>query len=81
MGHRAETGRKEECFSSAFPKLREPLFGHNEALIRPKGLVSLNFEVEYAVVIGQTERNVSVSKTMDCVDGYTILNDGTIHEF
>jgi len=81
MDHRAETGRTEDQFPSAFAKFQESLVGHNEALVRPRGQISMDFEVEYAVVIGQMARNVSVEEAMDYVAGYTILNDGTIREY
>jgi 2-keto-4-pentenoate hydratase/2-oxohepta-3-ene-1,7-dioic acid hydratase in catechol pathway len=81
MDHRAETGRTEDQFPSAFAKFQESLVGHNELLVRPRGQVSMDFEVEYAVVIGQLARNVSVEDALDYVVGYTILNDGTIREY
>jgi 2-keto-4-pentenoate hydratase/2-oxohepta-3-ene-1,7-dioic acid hydratase in catechol pathway len=81
MDHRAETGRVMEQFPSAFAKFQESLVGHNEPLVRPQGLVSMDFEVEYAVVIGQSARDVAVEEAMDYVAGYTILNDGTIREY
>ena len=81
MDHRAETGRTGDQFPSAFAKFQESLVGHNEPLVRPRGQVSMDFEVEYAVVIGQSARNVSVEEAMDYVAGYTILNDGTIREY
>ena len=81
MDHRSETGRTGDLFPSAFSKLRESLVGHNEPLIRPKDLLTMDFEVEYAVVIGQRARNVSIQDSLDYVAGYTILNDGTIREY
>ena len=79
--HKAETGRTEELFPSAFAKIRESLVGHNEVLVRPKGLVSMDFEVEYAAVIGRKARNVGIGDAMNYVAGYTILNDGTIRDY
>ena len=81
IDHRLETGRTDDQFPSAFSKLRGSLVGHNEALIRPKGLITMDFEVEYAVVIGQCARNIPIENALDYVAGYTILNDGTIREY
>jgi len=81
MDHRAETGRTEDQFPSAFAKFQESLVGHNEPLVRPRGQISMDFEVEYAVVIGHVARNVSVEDAMEYVAGYTILNDGTIRNY
>ncbi len=81
MDHRAETGRTEDQFPSAFAKFQESVVGHNEPLVRPRGQVSMDFEVEYAVVIGRSVRNVSAEDALDYVAGYTILNDGTIREY
>jgi 2-keto-4-pentenoate hydratase/2-oxohepta-3-ene-1,7-dioic acid hydratase in catechol pathway len=81
MDHRAETGRTKDQFPSAFAKFQESVVGHNEPLVRPRGQVSMDFEVEYAVVIGRSVRNVSAEEALDYVAGYTILNDGTIREY
>lgn len=81
LDHQEETGRTGEAFPSAFAKYRESLVGHNQPLVRPTGLRSMDFEVEYAVVIGAPARNVSREEALDYVAGYTILNDGTIREY
>ena len=40
------------------------------------GLVErLDYEVELAVIIGKTARNVPADRAADCVFGYTVLND------
>lgn len=79
--HQAETGRTGEAYPSAFAKFRESLVGHNQPLVRPTGLHSMDFEVEYAVVIGEPARNVLPEQALDHVAGYTIINDGTIREY
>ncbi len=79
--HRAETGRTGEQYPSAFAKFRESLVGHRQNLVRPSVSETLDFEVEYTVVIGKTAHRVDLSEAMDHVAGYTILNDGTIREY
>ena len=79
--HRSETGRTKEQFPSAFAKLRESLVGHNEVLVRPSGLLTMDYEAEYAVVIGRQARNLKIEEALDYIAGYTILNDGTIREY
>lgn len=81
--HRAETGRadEQEQFPTGFSKLRESLVGHNQPLARPRASHALDFEAEYAVVIGRAARNVAEAEALEFVAGYTILNDGTIRDY
>lgn len=49
--------------------------GHGARIAIPSFTRELDYEVELAVVIGRTAKNVSEEDAMDHVAGYTILND------
>jgi 2-keto-4-pentenoate hydratase/2-oxohepta-3-ene-1,7-dioic acid hydratase in catechol pathway len=54
---------------------RQALCAHRADVVRPRGCVALDWEVELAAVIGKRAKDVSVEKALDCVAGYTIAND------
>lgn len=58
-----------------FSKLPSVVINPGRPIIRPKMTQQLDYEVELAVVIGQTMRNVPENKVMSHLAGYTILHD------
>ena len=54
----------------------------NDADIRINShqMLQLDYEVELAIVIGRTVRNISASAALDAVFGYTIVNDVTARD-
>ncbi len=59
-----------------FSKLPSAVIGPDEAIVCPKQSQQVDYEVEFAVVIGRhTPRNTSPDTIMNCVAGYTILHD------
>jgi 2-keto-4-pentenoate hydratase/2-oxohepta-3-ene-1,7-dioic acid hydratase in catechol pathway len=44
-------------------------------IVHPDGIAEVDYEVELAVVIGRTARNVDAADARDHVAGYTVLND------
>lgn len=53
------------------------LVGHNAAIRIRRYYGNVHPEPELALVIGSTARDVDVRRAMDCVFGYTIMNDVT----
>ena len=51
------------------------IIGHGDAIIKPKNVGWLDWEAEFAIVIGKRAKNVSDADALDCVFGYTIVND------
>jgi 2,4-diketo-3-deoxy-L-fuconate hydrolase len=51
------------------------LVGSGETVALPELAKMIDWEVELAVVIGQKARNVRGKDAMDCIAGYSILND------
>lgn len=58
-----------------FIKASTAVIGPGETVVIPKQTEQADWEVELAAVIGTTARHVSVDDALNCVAGYTILND------
>jgi 5-oxopent-3-ene-1,2,5-tricarboxylate decarboxylase / 2-hydroxyhepta-2,4-diene-1,7-dioate isomerase len=54
---------------------------HRATVARPRGCQYLNYEGEIAVVIGRRAQNVRLEDALECVQGYTIVNDFGVHDF
>ena len=58
-----------------FSKLPSAVIGPGEPIVHPKETQQLDYEVEFAVVIGQTMRNTPEAQIAGRIAGYTILHD------
>jgi len=65
-----------------FPKTPNVLIGPGESVVIPEFLKDYRFETlrtdyeaELALIISRTCKDVSVDKAMDCIFGYTCMND------
>jgi 2-keto-4-pentenoate hydratase/2-oxohepta-3-ene-1,7-dioic acid hydratase in catechol pathway len=60
-----------------FTKLPETVIGPRDTVRMPEPAISaqIDYESELAVIIGRRGRNISRSRAMDHVFGYTVLND------
>jgi 2,4-diketo-3-deoxy-L-fuconate hydrolase len=58
-----------------FSKLPSAVIGPGEPIVKPPQTNQLDYEVEFAVVIGRTMKRTAEAEVMDCVAGYTILHD------
>jgi 2,4-diketo-3-deoxy-L-fuconate hydrolase len=58
-----------------FPFLWGAVIGPEDAIVIPRKDALTDYEVELCVVIGRTARHLTPENAMDCVFGYTILND------
>jgi len=56
-------------------KPRTALCGSNSDIICPDFVTQLDYEVELAVIVGKTCKNVTENEARNTVFGYTILND------
>ncbi len=69
----AESERLSEPY--VFIKLSDLVAGHNESILRPKGIEKFDHELELAVIIGKQGKYISRKNALDYVFGYTIFND------
>lgn len=80
--HAAESGDPPPETPIIFLKHPNTLCGPNDTVRIPPGAEKVDWEVELAVVIGQTARYVSsVEEAMACVAGYAIANDVSERDF
>ncbi len=66
---------KSESNPYIFIKPDTSLIGHNDAVIIPMASSQVDWEIELAAVIGREARHLSVDDALDCVAGYTVVND------
>ncbi|HEX9654184.1 MAG TPA: fumarylacetoacetate hydrolase family protein [bacterium] len=63
-----------------FSKSPSALLANNETIRLPKDVGSVDFEGEFALVMGKHAANVSKTKAFDLIAGFSILNDVTARE-
>ena len=62
---------------TGFVKLNSSLVGHRAKVVRPEGIVRLDYEPELVFVIGRRALGVKKAEAFNYVAGVTILNDLT----
>lgn len=73
--HAAETGSPVPDQPVLFMKHTGSIIGPNDDVRLPRGSLKSDWEVEFAVVIGQRCAQISKEHAMDYIAGYTIVND------
>jgi 2-keto-4-pentenoate hydratase/2-oxohepta-3-ene-1,7-dioic acid hydratase in catechol pathway len=73
--HAAEGGRPAPDRPLLFAKFANAVVADGDAVVRPRGTVALDLEVELGVVIGRPTRRVSVASALDHVAGYVVVDD------
>jgi 5-oxopent-3-ene-1,2,5-tricarboxylate decarboxylase / 2-hydroxyhepta-2,4-diene-1,7-dioate isomerase len=64
-----------------FTKPPTSLNGHGGQILKPADCKYLNYEGEYAVVIGRTTRNVTPDEAWDCIEGFCPALDMGLQDF
>ena len=67
-------------FPSAFAKYSSSITGPNDNINLPRGLTTLDYEIELAIVIGSNANNVEEKEALNFVAGYMICNDLSIRK-
>ncbi len=76
LDHASETRLDLPATPLVFAKFPSSITGPTDPIRIPQALTSqVDFEVELAVVIGRKAKNVSKSRALEYVFGYTVLND------
>ncbi len=74
--HAAETGKEAPSAPVVFAKAPTSVIGPDDPIILPTaGPACVDYEVELAIVIGRTCRNVTADDAGDVILGYTVGND------
>ncbi len=79
--HAAEAGLKPPDYPILFLRVPGSVVGHGQAIIRPKASRHFDYEAEMVAVIGKRGRNITKSKALDHVAGYSVANEGSIRDF
>ncbi|MDP9742365.1 UNVERIFIED_ORG: acylpyruvate hydrolase [Bacillus sp. B2I3] len=78
--HIAEMGRELPPFPVVFAKFANTVIGPQDDIPFFPISEQLDYEAEFAFVVGQRARNVSKEDALDYVAGYTIANDVTYRD-
>jgi 2,4-didehydro-3-deoxy-L-rhamnonate hydrolase len=73
--HAREVGLPAPVEPLLFIKANSAINGPHDPVVRPRGAVKLDYEVELAAVIGRDVRNVDEADAMKHVAGYCIVDD------
>jgi 2-keto-4-pentenoate hydratase/2-oxohepta-3-ene-1,7-dioic acid hydratase in catechol pathway len=79
--HVTETNEKRPDEPVVFMKPHTAIVGPNDKIIKRSFVRQLDYEGELAIVIGKKAKDVHVSEALNCVFGYTILNDVSARDF
>ena len=73
--HAAETGARIPSEPIVFMKATSCIVGPNDTVLKPRGSLKMDWEVELGVVIGSVTRYVSEADAPKHVAGYCVVND------
>ena len=73
--HAAETGAKIPAEPIVFMKATSCIVGPNDTVLKPRGSMKMDWEVELGVVIGSHASYVSETDAPNHIAGYCVIND------
>ena len=73
--HAAETGAKIPAEPIVFMKATSCIVGPYDTVLKPRGSIKMDWEVELGVVIGSVTRYVSEADAPRHIAGYCVIND------
>lgn len=79
--HAAEGGAETPTFPEVFFRGATSLVPHQGIIVRPPCSETLDFEGEFAFIIGKSCRHATEDDALDYIAGYTLFNDATIREY
>ncbi len=79
--HSKEGGMAKQEEPRLFVKMSSSVIGPDATIVCPPSVHKLDWEVEIAVVVGQTIKDMTPDEAMSRVAGYTLLNDVSAREF
>ena len=79
--HAAESNMPIPERPVVFSKFATAVIGPGEPVVLPPTSMQVDYEAELAVVIGRRAKNVSASRALDYVLGYTAFNDVSARDF
>jgi acylpyruvate hydrolase len=79
--HVTESKRELPAYPVLFPKYASTLLGPHDDIVLPPESVQVDYEGEFAVVIGLPGRRIPEDRALRHVLGYTVANDITMRDF
>lgn len=79
--HAAEAGQEPPSAPTFFAKYRNALTAHGATVELPAASEKVDYEAEVAFVIGRRCKELPEDRALDCVAGYTLLNDLSARDY
>lgn len=79
--HAAETKQEIPSVPTIFNKFTNVVIGPGAPIMIPKVTYKVDYEAEFAFIIGRGGRYIKAGRAMDHVFGYTIVNDVSARDF
>ena len=79
--HAEETGQKIPEVPTLFAKYHNSVIGPGATILIPRATEQIDYEAEFAFVIGRRGHHISRARALDYVAGYTIINDVSARDF
>ena len=79
--HAEETGQQIPEVPTLFAKYNNSVVGPGAAIIIPRATEQIDYEAEFAFVIGRRGHRVPRERALDYVAGYTIINDVSARDY
>lgn len=82
LDHAGELGTGgAPAFPMLFAKYANTLVGHRQPIVLPRVSSQVDYEVELALVIGRTAKDVAPEAAFDVIVGYTCFNDVSVRDW
>jgi acylpyruvate hydrolase len=79
--HAEETGQKIPEVPTLFSKYNNSVIGPGAAILIPRATEQIDYEAEFAFVIGRRGHSIPRERALDYVAGYTIINDVSARDY
>jgi acylpyruvate hydrolase len=79
--HAEETGQKIPEVPTLFAKYHNSVVGPGAAILIPRTTEQIDYEAEFAFVIGRRGHDIPRERALDYVVGYTIINDVSARDY
>jgi acylpyruvate hydrolase len=79
--HSAESGFKVPDYPTVFGRFASSLIGHAAPIVRPRVSEQLDYEGEFAAVIGRGGRRIPKARALEHIVAYSIFNDASIRDY
>lgn len=79
--HAAEGGADTPKYPEIFFRGATSLLAHQASIIRPQCSEMLDYEGEFAFVVGKSCRHATLDNALEHIAGYTLFNDATLRDY